>query len=239
MIWTQVQEIKPLMQLTDAGCHWFDGLHWTKRGSGWTMIRFIIYKLWTSEFPLSSARLSVLYCVLKLEDTMNLIEKFSVLYIQHSLSMIRTNQLLFRIIGKYSIQVWQPVGCLGYLGHLLPVGFWVEWCLCQQGGVFFWSHSQLIIEGVMPNLVKAHGHQSHRCVNEYRDGRGPWPFPCRPSWLWCHAQWGTSEWGFLFCSEPHPRRSCPSAPCPPSLPDTQKRLSTQCWQWGTNIHSVD
>ena len=38
------------------------------------------------------------------------------------------------------------------LGHLLSVGFRVEGSLGQKDGVFFWSNSQLVVEGVMPDL---------------------------------------------------------------------------------------
>jgi len=38
------------------------------------------------------------------------------------------------------------------LGHLLSVGFRVEGSLGQKNGVFFWGNSQLVVEGVMPDL---------------------------------------------------------------------------------------
>ena len=38
------------------------------------------------------------------------------------------------------------------LGHLLPVGLGVEGSLCQENGVFFRGDTELIVEGVMPNL---------------------------------------------------------------------------------------
>merc|ERR1711976_664386 len=39
------------------------------------------------------------------------------------------------------------------LGHLLPVGLGVEGSLGQQDRVLLWGHTQLIVEGVMPNLL--------------------------------------------------------------------------------------
>lgn len=39
------------------------------------------------------------------------------------------------------------------LGHLLPVGFGIEGGFCQQSGVLLWSHTELIVERVMPYLV--------------------------------------------------------------------------------------
>jgi len=38
------------------------------------------------------------------------------------------------------------------LCHLLPVGLWVEWGLSEQNGVLLWGNTQLIVEGVMPDL---------------------------------------------------------------------------------------
>lgn len=39
------------------------------------------------------------------------------------------------------------------LGHLFPVGFGIERGFCQQSGVLLWSHTELIVERVMPDLV--------------------------------------------------------------------------------------
>lgn len=47
--------------------------------------------------------------------------------------------------------------CLDFesnLGHLLPVGFGVERGLCQQCWVLLRSNTELIVEGVMPDLSK-------------------------------------------------------------------------------------
>lgn len=41
-----------------------------------------------------------------------------------------------------------------YLGHFLPVGLGVQWCLRQQGGVLFRGHTKFIIEGVVPDLER-------------------------------------------------------------------------------------
>jgi len=38
------------------------------------------------------------------------------------------------------------------LGHLLPVSFWVEGSLSEENGVFLGGNSELIVEGVMPDL---------------------------------------------------------------------------------------
>ena len=40
-----------------------------------------------------------------------------------------------------------------YLCHLLPVGFGVEGSLCQEDGMLLWGHTQLVVEGVMPDLL--------------------------------------------------------------------------------------
>ena len=44
-----------------------------------------------------------------------------------------------------------------YLGHLLSVGLGVQGGFCQQSGVLLRGHTQLIVEGVMPDLKGAKG----------------------------------------------------------------------------------
>ena len=39
------------------------------------------------------------------------------------------------------------------LGHLLPVGLGVQGGFCEQGGVLLGCHSQLVVEGVVPDLL--------------------------------------------------------------------------------------
>ncbi len=39
------------------------------------------------------------------------------------------------------------------LGHLLPVGLWVQWGLGEQDGVLLGSDTEFIVEGVMPDLL--------------------------------------------------------------------------------------
>ena len=39
------------------------------------------------------------------------------------------------------------------LGHLLPVGLGVEGSLSEQDGLLLGSHAELIVEGVMPDLL--------------------------------------------------------------------------------------
>ncbi|KGL73103.1 hypothetical protein N309_08917, partial [Tinamus guttatus] len=39
------------------------------------------------------------------------------------------------------------------LGHLFPVGFGVERSLSEEGGVLLRGHAQLVVEGVVPNLL--------------------------------------------------------------------------------------
>ena len=41
-----------------------------------------------------------------------------------------------------------------YLSHFLPVGFRVEGGLSKQGGVLLRGHTQLIVEGVVPDLTE-------------------------------------------------------------------------------------
>ena len=40
------------------------------------------------------------------------------------------------------------------LCHFLSVGFGIEGGFCQQGGVLLWSHTELIVEGMVPDLHK-------------------------------------------------------------------------------------
>jgi len=39
------------------------------------------------------------------------------------------------------------------LGHFFAVGLGVEWGLGQKDGVFLWGDTQLVVEGVMPDLL--------------------------------------------------------------------------------------
>merc|ERR1719182_1075694 len=39
------------------------------------------------------------------------------------------------------------------LGHLLPVGLGVEGSLSEEDGVLLWGHAQLVVEGVVPDLL--------------------------------------------------------------------------------------
>jgi len=39
------------------------------------------------------------------------------------------------------------------LGHLLSVGLWVQWGLSKKNGVLFWGNSELVVEGVVPDLL--------------------------------------------------------------------------------------
>merc|ERR1712106_1168681 len=39
------------------------------------------------------------------------------------------------------------------LGHLLTVSLGVEGCLSQEDGLFLWGNTELIVEGVVPDLL--------------------------------------------------------------------------------------
>merc|ERR1712086_462170 len=39
------------------------------------------------------------------------------------------------------------------LSHLLPVGFGIKGGLSQENGVLLWCNAELIVEGVMPDLL--------------------------------------------------------------------------------------
>lgn len=70
---------------------------------------------------------------------------------------------LFCIDAWLGKRIWSSVhvcSCVGtqvslasYLGHLLPVGLGIQRGLREQGGVFLGGDPQLIVEGVVPDLV--------------------------------------------------------------------------------------
>ena len=70
---------------------------------------------------------------------------------------------LFCIDAWLGKRIWPSVhvcSCAGtqvflasYLGHLLPVGLGIQRSLREQGGVFLRGYPQLIVEGVVPDLV--------------------------------------------------------------------------------------
>merc|ERR1711993_133640 len=39
------------------------------------------------------------------------------------------------------------------LGHLFTVGLGVQWSLSQEDGLLLWGNAELIVEGVMPDLL--------------------------------------------------------------------------------------
>ena len=51
------------------------------------------------------------------------------------------------------IHGWGVEGLEHDLGHLLTVGLGIEGSLSQQHRVLLWGHTQLIVEGVMPDLI--------------------------------------------------------------------------------------
>ena len=50
------------------------------------------------------------------------------------------------------VHCWGVEGLEHDLGHLLTVGFGVEGGLCEQDGVLLGGNTQLIVEGMMPDL---------------------------------------------------------------------------------------
>merc|ERR1719188_2752582 len=49
------------------------------------------------------------------------------------------------------------------LGHLLSVGLGVEGSLGQENWMFLWSNTELVVESVMPDLVRDLQHPRHVC----------------------------------------------------------------------------
>merc|ERR1711907_514883 len=39
------------------------------------------------------------------------------------------------------------------LSHSLAIGLWVQWCLSEEDRVLLWCNAELIVEGVVPNLL--------------------------------------------------------------------------------------
>ena len=52
-----------------------------------------------------------------------------------------------------NIHSWHVEGLKHDLSHLLTVSLWVQWGLSQEDGLFLWSNTELIVEGVMPDLL--------------------------------------------------------------------------------------
>jgi len=48
---------------------------------------------------------------------------------------------------------WEVEGLKHDLGHLLSVGLWVEWGLGQEGWALLWGDSELVVVGVVPDLL--------------------------------------------------------------------------------------
>jgi hypothetical protein len=48
---------------------------------------------------------------------------------------------------------WEVEGLKHDLGHLLSVGLWVEWSLGQEGWALLWGDSELVVVGVVPDLL--------------------------------------------------------------------------------------
>merc|ERR1719245_1435124 len=52
-----------------------------------------------------------------------------------------------------NIHCWSVEGLEHDLGHLLTVGLGGEGSLSQEDGMFLWSNTELVVEGVMPDLL--------------------------------------------------------------------------------------
>jgi hypothetical protein len=48
---------------------------------------------------------------------------------------------------------WEVEGLEHDLGHLLSVSLWVEWSLSQEGWALLWGDSELVVVGVVPDLL--------------------------------------------------------------------------------------
>merc|ERR1712026_387903 len=52
-----------------------------------------------------------------------------------------------------NVHGWHVEGLKHDLGHLLPVGLGVEGSLSQEDGLLLWGNTELIVEGVVPDLL--------------------------------------------------------------------------------------
>lgn len=62
-----------------------------------------------------------------------------------------------------------------YLGHFLSIGFGIQWCFSQQSWVLLRCNTELIIEGVMPDLrtmAEGKGEKYHQLAaqNDFQTG---------------------------------------------------------------------
>lgn len=77
------------------------------------------------------------------------------------------------MIGKKDLARLLPCAQCSYLGHLLPVGLGVQGGLCEQGGVLFWCYPQLIVEGVVPDLVGTKAREAEQASDREQNLTGP------------------------------------------------------------------
>ena len=52
-----------------------------------------------------------------------------------------------------NIHGWHVEGLEHDLSHLLTVSLWVQWGLSQEDGLLLWGDTELVVEGVMPDLL--------------------------------------------------------------------------------------
>ncbi|KAF1750060.1 hypothetical protein GCK72_016606 [Caenorhabditis remanei] len=52
-----------------------------------------------------------------------------------------------------NIHGWGVEGLKHDLSHLFTIGLWVQWSFGEEDWVLFWGHTELIVEGVVPDLL--------------------------------------------------------------------------------------
>mmetsp|Transcript_2869 Transcript_2869/g.10939 ORF Transcript_2869/g.10939 Transcript_2869/m.10939 type:complete len:211 (-) Transcript_2869:132-764(-) len=71
--------------------------------------------------------------------------------------------------GEYSldsyVHCWNVESLKHDGSHLLSVLFWVHWSLSKENRMLLWGHSELIVEGVMPDLLHIVPVGNHTVLN--------------------------------------------------------------------------
>ena len=76
--------------------------------------------------------------------------------VEHSTSgMTRCIQGQHSLVSK--VHGWGVEGLKHDLGYLFTVGLWIKGSLSQEDWVVLWGHSELVVEGVVPDLKRRNG----------------------------------------------------------------------------------
>ena len=62
--------------------------------------------------------------------------------------VLKVSNMICKFNWLILFQIHRP-----YLGHLLSVGLGIEGSLSEEDGVLLWGDTQLVVEGVVPDLL--------------------------------------------------------------------------------------